>query len=541
MTHALTIDFYVYALHEIDVWEPIWWQLRARGVDAQFVIEPPGVNRSRGSMPDSENGWLDDKDNSTIVELMDQATFELSTQRLASSGIGWLEILRPDADVAVTTSGVGWLGAYQGSRVRTMYGVGAVTDSYGHGPINSGLDAVLVHGEFSARAISQVLPRERIYTVGFPKWSPATRSHLDRPGHREALGLVGDDRPVVAWLPTWAHNSSLDAYRDAVADLSRDHLVIAKPHHNNLRFEQQRLAGVPDQIKILDGVTSLISPVLAADVVVGDVRSGGITEALLADRPVVGLVTSGSVESQHLLAGLEEAVSICVDPLDLRGAIERARSREAAAARTRWAEWFFDATDRDDERAADALITVARRARRSLRIEVSLEELEEGLRDLEGVPPVDRVAQLLLLAWPSWSGDPRLTALLEQLRCAGDPAMVLRCARVVRESGHIELCPLRAFSRDSSNPIDHRLAGCALGSLVFGDDELAAEFHELCQQVAEDELESSLVSLLTHAPSTVPTFVSVAAEQGSNRSVLVELLCSHGVEADEVELLLSPA
>lgn len=539
--HPLTIDFYVYALHEIDVWEPIWWQLRSRGIDAQFVVEPPGVNRSRGSAPDPANGWLDDKADSEVVELMDQAMFDRSTQRLASSGIGWIETLRPDADVAVTTSGVGWLGAYQGAKVRTMYGVGAVTDSYGHGPVNRGLDAVLVHGAFSERAIAEVLPRERIHTVGFPKWAPALRSHLGRVAHREALGLADDDRPVVAWLPTWAHNSSLDSYRDAIADLSRDHLVVAKPHHNNLRFEKRRLADVPDEITMLDGVTSLVSPVLAADVVVGDVRSGGITEALLADRPVVGLVTSGHVESQHLLAGLEEAVSICVDPQDLRGAIERAKLNEAAAARRRWAQWFFDATDHDDERAADALITIGRRARRSLRIEVSLGELEDALNDLGASPEVDRVAQLILLIWPSWAGDPRLIALLEHLRAAADPGIVARCARPVRESGHIELCPLRSYSRDAGNPIEHRIAGCALGSLIFGDDDLATEFLELCQQVAKHDLESCLVSLLTHAHAAVPTFVSVASTQGSNRPAIVKLLRSHGVEAEEVELLLSAA
>lgn len=536
---AISVDFYVYASHEISVWQPVWTALRRRGVDAQFVVEPPGINRARGSVPDAANGWKDDKSGEVIEDLMDAAMFERTTSILHRLGLPWLGESREDADVVMTTSGFGWIAHYGGQKVRTMYGVGAVTDSYGHGPINLGLDGILVHGPFSAEAISAHVPRERIHEVGFPKWAEAIRSGLDRDRCRQEMGIDPGRRPVVAWLPTWAHNSSLDVFASAVAGLAADHHVLAKPHHNNLRFERTRVEGIPAEIEVVEGLSSLVPLVVAADVVVGDVRSGGITEALLGDRPVVGLDSSGDFDDQHLLFGLERVVTLCTRPEDLRGAINHAMSNDSGRARERWARWFFgpDSGD-DDERAADAVIAIARRGRERLRVRVGVDELDRRMRDLsEGISDFD-TAQVIQLVWSVWPGDPRLVDLLTDLVTETDVSTLAACAREVRASGHVALCPLRSLALDGGAALDRRLGAAALGSVLFEDELCTEAFLAISATATEADLEPSLVMLLTHQPSVVPVFVTSAGSNSPNREVLIDLLTNAGADSDEVEALL---
>ena len=382
----MIVDLYVYASHEVALWENIWRALRRRGVDVHYVVEPPGRNRARGTASDGDKNWHDDKEEGAVVELMDDAMFERTLAALAARGIPWIESSRVDADVAVTTAGSGWLMHYQGKRVRTMYGVGAVTDSYGHGPINDGMDAVLAHGPFSRNAIASRNRHIDIFDVGFPKWASVFTQGFDRAAARAELGLDDDGRTVVAWLPTWAQNSSIDRFSSALAGLVEDHRIVAKPHHNNLRFEQARLDGIDRHIELLDGLESLVPLVIAADVVVGDVRSGGVTEALLADRPVVGLVPSGNLCDQRLLTGVEEAIVPCVRGDDLRGALAAAGDSSRRAARSRWARWFFGEVRDDGASAAEAIIAVGRTHQRTPSLDVGIDELE---RDVD-VPVLGR-------------------------------------------------------------------------------------------------------------------------------------------------------
>ena len=92
-----TVDLYVYAAHEVAAWEPIWWRLRQRGVDAQFVVEPPGVNRARGSVPDPTNGWRDDKAGGRLDDLMNEDMYATVCASLQRRGLSWLDCARLDA------------------------------------------------------------------------------------------------------------------------------------------------------------------------------------------------------------------------------------------------------------------------------------------------------------------------------------------------------------------------------------------------------------------------------------------------------------
>ncbi len=535
-----TVDLYIYAAHEVAVWEPIWWRLRQRGVDAQIVVEPPGMNRARGSVPDPRNGWRDDKANGRIDDLMDQDMYETVCASLQRRGMGWLECARLDADAVLTTSGTGWFSAYQGLRIRAMYGVGAVVDSYGHGPVNNGMDLVLAHGPLSEQAIRSECPQTKVEMVGFPKWADERRTGRSKTEARAELGIADDGRPVVAWLPTWAHNSSLDRFAPALTDLSSDHLVVAKPHHNNLRFERTRLAAIDPSILVLDDLDTLVPLIIAADVVIGDVRSGGITEALLGDRPVVGLSADGPVDAQGLLAGIETAVVLCDEPQELRAALHSAMRPDRAVERRRWAEWCFGPAGGDDDaRAADAIIRRIDEVRRSIDAGPRLIALDRWLADAADEDSPEFRASVVSEAWPTWSGDPRLHGLLAEVTAEAEIPVLEACSRFVRLTGDLNRCPLRARWSDASVDIDERLAVAAVAAVTFADEGAASAFIELASEADPIHYDRCLVAILSYEPSLLPAFTANAASTRDRRDQLAISLRDIGAERDEIDMLLA--
>jgi hypothetical protein len=279
---------------------------------------------------------------------------------LTKKGIPFFLDVNSNADAAVTTQWAHWLRKYNGLRFRTQYGVGAVTDSYGHGMVNQGMDSVFVHGSFSASEISRVLDPSKVVITGFPKYSPIFRGEIDRDSSRKTL-QIPDGAPVVAYFPTWAHNSSLDLLSDEVIDLAKHFTVIVKPHHNNLELEQERL----DKLEGSNGVVvntkerSIVPFISAADVVLADVRSGSFTEAILMDKPVVGLSPNPHENDDHLIPQAFSAASVCRNPSDLKAIVESAAYSDTYKAGRKLLSshlftWQFGY---DDMVTADAMIT----------------------------------------------------------------------------------------------------------------------------------------------------------------------------------------
>lgn len=318
----------------------------------RFVLEPPGRNIARGSSPDPGRGWLDVK-GERLVALVDGPTESLIRHELAAIGEEPLRRRRWRA-AGGTTQGIGWLRPYAGSRVRCMYGVAFVTDAYGHGPVNTGFDLVLAHGPFSAAEISAGVEGIEIAVVGFPKWAAFRRGEVSQADARRRLA-VPPDRPLLAWLPTWAQNSSLDD-AEALLALTSDFRVVMKPHHNSSKFEAARLEAIGGGITVLPATISLVDLIVAADVVVSDVRSGGFTEGLLADRPVIGLTRPGS-STTSIHPGASEAADVCTDLTELVALARRAFAADPHRdGRRRWVpELFGDTGGADAELAAEAI------------------------------------------------------------------------------------------------------------------------------------------------------------------------------------------
>lgn len=359
------LDFYVYSLHEVIVWAPIWRALRRRGAVANLVVEPPGVHRAKGSLPDKARGYLDQKGRN-LAPLMTPDLHREITRFLKVRLMPYTLRSLHRADAVVTTQGTGWVRRYRGLKFRTQYGVGAVTNGYGHGAVNRGMDAVFAHGEFSRSEIAQVAGPDAVRVTGYPKFAAYFRGEYDRAQWQRRLG-VGGDEPVVVYLSTWAHNSSIDRFAPAIAGLARDVRVLYKPHHNNLHLESERLdllRGSPGVVVNQD-VRSIVPFLCVADLVLADVRSGALTEAFLTDRPVIGLSPHGDAAQDALLPQVESAAPVCGDPDSLGEMARDLLGRDPyGPGRRELARYLFaDQGGRDEEVTAEAMLAVIRERR----------------------------------------------------------------------------------------------------------------------------------------------------------------------------------
>lgn len=308
----MVIDFYIYNIHEVIVWENIWRVLVNEGVDAVFIIEPPEINTAYGSMPIKENGYSHQK-NQTLVPLVDKNTFDMIVSYLQKNNLTYITRGRYNADAVITTQGIGWLHRYDSLKLRTMYGVAATRESYGHGNVNLGLDSVFVHGPYSKSKIAHWLPPENIFLSGFPKYSPYFRNELDTEEWKTQIG-IHTNRKTISYIPTWANNSSIDVTTPSLIKLSEKCNVICKPHHNTIRFEYERIDTLmkTSDIKVQQGIKSIVPFMAVSDLVITDVRSGAFTEAFLLDRPVVGMAMD--IDDGDILPEVFSAAKLCRHP-----------------------------------------------------------------------------------------------------------------------------------------------------------------------------------------------------------------------------------
>jgi hypothetical protein len=358
------VDFYLYATHEVATATPVLTTLRGWGVDAAFVLEPPGRHVALGSVPDPRRGWLDVKD-AGLVPLVDDELHATLIDLVATTDVPLVTAPRGDAAVAMTTQGSDWLWRYDGAAlVRLSYGVGLVEDSYGHGDVNCGFDLVLAHGAFSAAAIEAAVPDVRAVPAGYPKWARFLRGDCAVHDARERLGLDAD-RPTLVYAPTWAHRSSLEAMATVLAGLPSRWQVVVKPHHNSLHLEPGRLDALLELVPSTDlsARHDLVPYLTAADVVVTDAVSGAFTESLLASRAVIGLATG----SERLHPAARQCAPVLTDVADVPRVLADAPWARYAADAQRWAGALFQASGGyDDERAG--LMLLQRAAPRSTRI-----------------------------------------------------------------------------------------------------------------------------------------------------------------------------
>jgi hypothetical protein len=347
------VDFYLYATHEVATATPVLTALRGWGIDAAFVLEPPGRHVAVGSVPDPTRGWLDVKDR-RLAPLMTDELHATLAALVEASEVPLVDAPRRNAEIALTTQNRAWLRMYDGVRARLAYGVGLVQESYGHGDVNRGFDVVLAHGSFSVDATRAVVPGVHAVAAGFPKWARYLRGERDPRSARARLGLAPES-PTLLYAPTWAHRSSVEAMADVIPDLREAWQVVVKPHHNSLHLEPGRIGSLLELVPDCDDWArhDLVPYVAAADVVVTDAVSGVFTESLLARTPVIGISTPGD----RLHPGAYECAPIVDDAIHVRDALVRTEWSQYSAAADRWVRAMFQPSGgHDDERAALMLL-----------------------------------------------------------------------------------------------------------------------------------------------------------------------------------------
>ena len=362
----MNIDFYVYNLHELAAWTPIWRALTQRGVKAQFVVEPPGTHTAHGSQPDAANGYRDDKA-ANLVPLMTDDMFRQVLGYLVENELAYAKQANHTADAVLTTQGYHWVRDYQGLKVRTGYGVSPHRDAWGYGPVvNEGMGLVLTHGEVPAALTRRHVAADRVLIGGYPKFDAFHRGEVDRAAWAAQFGL-DPSRPTVVYFSTWAHNSSLDRFGPTIAALARDYNVLYKPHHNNLFFEQERLEQLRQAHGVVIGTELSSVPYYAvADLVLADVRSGSLTEAFLTERRVIGLSPYAAPDDDQLLPEIAAVLEVCRDATQLPAAVAAGLEQGAppAAQRDLTPRLFSDFQGHAAAVTADMLIDQVERNQR---------------------------------------------------------------------------------------------------------------------------------------------------------------------------------
>lgn len=338
---VLKIEFYHIDAFEVPNYEPIWRNLKAMGVDARMVGVPDPNNTAA-------KGWFDfDKFKAYCEERSILFTTEAD----------------PSADVAVTTQNIDILRNYNCPKVRIMYGPIVYPAAWGlQAHATKPFDAVLTHSQFYTDLYSSLLRPEQLPVVGYPRYDDFFAGKLQRQMIHQRWG-VKNNKPVLVFLPTWGDNTAFEVFFPALLRLSDQYQIIIRPHHCTLRFEPLRMAQLKASgLLILDNAFDLAEVYAGADVILSDVRGGGLYEALLCGVPSVGMVIQAQEVTGWIAQnGVDKMMSVCSDANQLIFAIDDAMTSQTQALHRK--SWINKRVEFRDgtagKQAANALIKLA--------------------------------------------------------------------------------------------------------------------------------------------------------------------------------------
>jgi hypothetical protein len=201
---------------------------------------------------------------------------------VVSNHIGAAGNVGPQAEPAVLRLGE--------RQVRLMYALGK--DAWNFAPWNEQYDLILCWGPYQAGRLAE-FERPRVVQVGYPRFDRFVRMTEPR---REVVARMGGDpdRPTLVWLPTWSHQSSIDAFADEIAGLRGDFNVLLKVHPLTATTEPERMTRLADLglRPVADVNFDNVELFHAADMVAAD-YGGSAFGAIYADRELVLLNTPG--------------------------------------------------------------------------------------------------------------------------------------------------------------------------------------------------------------------------------------------------------
>lgn len=207
--------------------------------------------------------------------------------------------------------------------VRILYATTGKNYTFARG--NRVFDLILTIGPYSEEKLSRYA---RCVSVGLPRYDDLFAGRVGRHEVRADLGIPGS-ATVVLYAPTWGEMASIDRFGRSVADLTRDCVVIVKPHQLTTLKEGDRLAIFRrPPVRLLAEEYPLGRLFAAADIVISD-YSSAIFEAAACDLPVILLDSLPSSARDRPFYDAEELEHTArdigprvVDPGDLRRIVE---------------------------------------------------------------------------------------------------------------------------------------------------------------------------------------------------------------------------
>jgi hypothetical protein len=302
----MRVEFYLTTALEVSHFASIVRALRSLGVDAVFVNERTATRNA------NITGW----DHPDTIDAL-----------LTRLDLPFVKTCKRDCNVVTTIQPELSVRYYSGVKIRMMYGVG-LTKAEKVTMCEPAFDFHFVHGpltqriQFSQHALaSPDLPPERVKVMGYPRfdewfedWSELAQRDL----------LVG--KPGLLWLPTWGSRSSIPYYVDAIFALSERFQIWVKPHHATATGEHGRMAFLKEgPVKMIEFCEEPEASLACASIVLADLSSGALTEALYLKKPVVALAQSE--DAKNLFMPIEQAVSVCLLSFTLEQCIDGALYR----------------------------------------------------------------------------------------------------------------------------------------------------------------------------------------------------------------------
>lgn len=325
----MKINFYHIDAFEVPNYLPIWKALKNKGVDAHLVGVP-------GNRNTAEPGWFD---------------FDRFKDYCNAQNLPFITEINTEADIAITTQNASILSDYHNLKIRLMYGPIIYPHAWGLQKISvMPFDYVLIHGSFYKNHFSKWLDSEKLPIIGYPRYDDFFSGKFSKSAIQKKWGM-NDHRPVLVFLPTWGENSGFEKFFHAILKLNKIFNIIVKPHHCTLRLESERMQALKSSgLLILDNAFDLLEIYAGADLIVSDVRSGGLFEACLCDLPCVGLVMD---DSDHWLLDnkIENMISLCNQPEQIQTAIDKAMTSHLQSQHR--LEWRHDHVAFCDGHAAD--------------------------------------------------------------------------------------------------------------------------------------------------------------------------------------------
>jgi len=332
----MRIEFYLISAMEVLHFGPVARALARMGVDVVFVSH-------RGAANSLGPGLYDADAAEELIERMQ---------------LRFVPIPNPDADIAVTTNCTHVLRGYRKLRAKLNYGINLLRYSFSAArALFEGFDLYLVHGPFDLSIATRYVNPKRVAIIGYPRfdawWSRPSDPALVRKKH----GLAGS-KPTILYLPTWEHRSSIDTFADSVFDLSERFEILIKPHHVTFWVEPERME------KLRSGPVKMLSPYALpeeafalADIVISDIGSGALSEAIFLNKHTLCLATTEQV-TKLLLPEIKREIPVCLAPEQLSQKVDEATALDPGSeGLQKLRRYMFDTSEgADAERAAKAIV-----------------------------------------------------------------------------------------------------------------------------------------------------------------------------------------